>query len=701
MDNSDSDIQKGVKIALQVVVPYLFLRLFWVFLFPIYTPELSPAARKIERQLQEQPPEIVFLGNSTIHRAIDFSIFAKHLQVPESSLQKIWLGDAPLPTLYTVVKERIYENGYSPKLIIVGTSPLWLVSNQVPEGGPLLDFQAQLSLVEDDIVIQERLAKNVPKRTLLGVQKEALREGFLEGIRNSVSERFFALTPKQTVKKLDEVFAFERRRKISIKRMIPIVEGSTEKSNISNEYDYSLQTSFAISMAELARKMGSKIVFVEVPMKKGTIKQKKHLISKDLHRELSKELVSLGAGHIHYTYKSLPHHSFADSLHLNERGRREMSKMLAEDLLKIGVFNDNWETKSIPLELSRFFQIANLQDQESKDNLILGSGKKIQLIFTEDWHKGWGELKISAVISASDISQVSATLTLECGSMVPFEPVKALKSEDNVEILTAKVKGENCKKGNTLTLKNISKNNQIAVHSIHFNHISVLPEGEDNISLLSNSNVITYSDRELKKDAKETKIGGDYLTFTIDDFSFLSGKNMVEKHGDYLCSPLFVLENQKVFSEKIETCRNLRSSKSSGFCLGQETILIQKDSGGPEDWLANAFHLTLNPNRSCLNMWWFYAGDRLSVIGKNIFTDFEGGSVTSLKISAQAFSTGTWQIRLSISDEVLLHHTFSEKDLEEKYLQLPLLRPLEGKGEIEVLITGDGYMTISEISLGN
>ena len=244
-----------------------------MFLFPIHTPELSPVAKKIENQLQEQP-EIVLLGSSTIHRAIDFSTFAEHLHVPESSLQKIWLGDAPLPTLYTILKERIFENGYTPKLIIVGTSPLWLVSNQVPEGDPLLDFQAQLSLVEDDIVLQERLAKNVPKRTLLGVQKETLREGFLEGVRNLVSERFFALTPKQTVDSLDEVFAFERRRKTNIKRTIPIVEGSKEKPKVSNEYDYSLQTSFAIPMAELAKKMGSKIVFVEVPMKKGTVKQK-------------------------------------------------------------------------------------------------------------------------------------------------------------------------------------------------------------------------------------------------------------------------------------------------------------------------------------------------------------------------------------------------------------------------------------------
>ena len=77
MDNSDSDIQKGVRIALQVVVPYLFLRLFWVFLFPIHIPELSPVAKKIEMQLQEQP-KIIFLGSSTIHRAIDFSIFAKN-----------------------------------------------------------------------------------------------------------------------------------------------------------------------------------------------------------------------------------------------------------------------------------------------------------------------------------------------------------------------------------------------------------------------------------------------------------------------------------------------------------------------------------------------------------------------------------------------------------------------------------------------
>ena len=31
-----------------------------------------------------------------------------------------------------------------------------------------------------------------------------------------------------------------------------------------------------------------------------------------------------------------------------------MSKMLAEDLLKIGVFDDDWKPQNIPLELSRF-----------------------------------------------------------------------------------------------------------------------------------------------------------------------------------------------------------------------------------------------------------------------------------------------------------------------------------------------------------
>ena len=135
--------------------------------------------------------------------------------------------------------------------------------------------------------------------------------------------------------------------------------------------------------------------------------------------------------------------------------------------------------------------------------------------------------------------------------------------------------------------------------------------------------------------------------------------------------------------------------------MDQETILLKKNSGTPEDWISDTHDLTLNPTRSCSNMWWFYAGDRMSIVDKNILKNIKDGEGIFLNISAQAFSVGTWKIQLSISDEVFLHHTFSEKDLEKKYLRLPLWGVLEGRGDVKVSVTGDGYMTISEISLGN
>ena len=154
-----------------------------------------------------------------------------------------------------------------------------------------------------------------------------------------------------------------------------------------------------------------------------------------------------------------------------------------------------------------------------------------------------------------------------------------------------------------------------------------------------------------------------------------------------------VLENQKILSDRIETCRSLRSSKDSGFCLGQETILLQRSSGTPDDWISNTYQLTLNTNRTYSSMWWFYAGDRMLVSKKGSYRG-------TFERICSTFTSGTWQIQISASDEVLLHHILLKK-IEETSLRLPLWRPVRETDKIELSIEGDGYMTISDIALGN
>ncbi|MEC7987737.1 MAG: hypothetical protein VX278_21390 [Myxococcota bacterium] len=696
MSETASDIKKALGIASQFLVPYLVLRFLWVQLFPIEKVELSPEAREMEQQLLANPPEILLLGNSMIHRDIDIPLLARELDIEEEKIQKLWLGGAPLASVYVVLKERVFANGYRPKLIVVGTTPLWLMSNQIPEGDVREDFYAQLASV--DSVLSRRLPAGIAQRSSWRTRKKELRDGFLETVRDRVSGQWFGLQPAEVTKRLDALFAFENRRKSDFQRAIPITELKEKAQKEGAEH--SLDTSFAIPMAQLAQKYGSKIVFMELPMKEGAPQTKKHAIPKEMHRDLIGALRKEDAGHIHYTHASLPMHSFADSIHLNVRGRRYMTEKMAVDLKRMGALGGVWQSAYPPASLVDFYTLEGWIKGASgivKDK-VLPPGGTLDMTLKMDWHPSWGTLEASIVVAPQGKPRRPLTIALDCGQTASLVPVQ--KGMDN-GLLHASVTGKGCKAGAKLTLRNPTDAPPLLLHSLRVGENTLLQNAERMVSLLTMDESISFATRELERRTVQPVAQDKMARIPLDDWSVFSSDQSIEKHGDFYCTPLQLWENQQILTKTVSTCKEVYSSKNqAAYCAHQNAIFFRSASGEPNDWGERLYEVALDPSRMCSHIRWFYAGDQLSFQSERIKRLRRGAS--QLRLIGSALSKGTWSISLWVGEEKMLQQSFSYLEIQDTTLQFTLWKAIPPSAtDIRIELQGDGHLILSDLALGD
>ncbi len=123
----------GLAIVLPVGVGFLA---GWALLHP---PEEHGFARAFDRRMDEHSPEVLVLGSSLAHRGVDLGVLARELGVPRDRVEMLQLPHASAAHWYAILKNRVYERGHRPRLVIVAGALTTMLNHDLLQTGGNLD----------------------------------------------------------------------------------------------------------------------------------------------------------------------------------------------------------------------------------------------------------------------------------------------------------------------------------------------------------------------------------------------------------------------------------------------------------------------------------------------------------------------------------------------------------------------------------
>lgn len=154
----------------------------------------------IESKLRETQPDIVILGNSLSNTDINPGLLARRLGIPSRKVQRFSIPNSLGPHWYAILKNRVYENGYAPRAVLILSDMQSLLATDPRSEAAYLNLTVQLG--DDEPVIDEKLGRSAYWWDRIRENKGRLRDKTLKDLRNLAVNLFW----------LQEVSTEERHR---------------------------------------------------------------------------------------------------------------------------------------------------------------------------------------------------------------------------------------------------------------------------------------------------------------------------------------------------------------------------------------------------------------------------------------------------------------------------------------------------------
>lgn len=275
-----------------------------------------------DHALASSPPDIVILGNSLAAADVNRPALSAALSMgPAVALTE---NASSAPTWYAMLKFRVAEGNYHPKLILIVNS-LTAMLRPTPNGPADMALMKQ-HFSEPDAVLSTKVLGGSPTPWLDRVQdrRTHLHQDGLDALRTLV-----AGPDAQTV--LGGIFTNENNRSTEQHAVGPIIEREREDSaGVGVGWDASVMP----DIVSLGKELGAQVVFVRVPIARSQPRYDD--VPSATEAEVITQLNDAGAGWIDLRSLTDSEADFSDGRHMNARGRQRLTALLAEKLVEIG-----------------------------------------------------------------------------------------------------------------------------------------------------------------------------------------------------------------------------------------------------------------------------------------------------------------------------------------------------------------------------
>ncbi len=352
-----SRVDRRVPVVVSLVSPLVLLLIVLLAVNRDGPVVLSEAAASLDRELRETRPRIVLVGNSTVAQGVEVEAFTAAYGDPELPVSKVVAGGSRAANWYVLLEQRVFGAGLEPELVIVGSTPRWLLHTELESQAAkqaMADHASEFEPVIDEKVygrertsaLRHRLER--ARLATRGAYQDWLREiavGLLFGDgAGSIRERGARVADQA----LARVFEDERSLDMSLyERVIPVLEQDGGAA-VTAGGGSSVEASLVPDLVALAHEHGARILFVYLPYPERGWKDED--LEPALGVELFEALDELGAGWLDM-HEGYGGELFVDTVHMNARGRDRFSAELGRAVREHGLL----EGGELPRAQAPFF----------------------------------------------------------------------------------------------------------------------------------------------------------------------------------------------------------------------------------------------------------------------------------------------------------------------------------------------------------
>ncbi len=320
--------------GLAVVLPLgVVLAAGWALLHP---PEEHGFARAFDRRLDDHPPEVLVLGSSLAHRGVDLGVLARELGVPRDRVEMLQLPHASAAHWYAMLKNRVYERGHRPRLVIVAGALTTMLNHDLLQTGGNLDRLVE-QLGPSEPVLSERVLGLTSTADFFGLYARTAASRWRDHLLNEARDRVllaFTARPRldeatRLAERVNEAVFSNTRMDYDLHREVSVGAARSLTAAVPDTFVLREQ-GLLDAMDALADAHGSQLVWVRMPFPPSN--RDVDSVPPEIEADALAWMNELGSGYLDLRSLDLSDADFEDMRHLSRRGAVTFTVGLARAL---------------------------------------------------------------------------------------------------------------------------------------------------------------------------------------------------------------------------------------------------------------------------------------------------------------------------------------------------------------------------------
>lgn len=341
------DRKSLVALVVAILAPALILG--WTLLQLREPPSLHGYAEDIEARLAASDPQVVILGSSMAHRGINLDLLAHELGLRSEQVVLLQLPHASAAHWYALLKNRVFANGYRPKLVIVAAAMTTMLNHDVLKEEANVDRLIEQMSQDEPVLAAKVLHFDDPEDFRADYMRQHAsewRQGLLDQWRNLVVTAIFSKRKRlddgeRLAEKVDEVVFANERMDYGLHRSASDgLHDASLYTRAAPEADFDLRRDALLpDMQALADAHGARLVWVRMPFPPSN----PHMddVPPEIERAALDWMTELGSGWLDLRALDLDDADFEDMRHLSKPGALKFTVTLARSLNALGALRDD------------------------------------------------------------------------------------------------------------------------------------------------------------------------------------------------------------------------------------------------------------------------------------------------------------------------------------------------------------------------
>jgi hypothetical protein len=389
------------------------------------------AAAAVDWLLSKHDPKVILIGPSYANTDVRPDIIAARLKIPRNDIALVSIPNSIGAHWYAVLKNRVFAQGYTPKLVVVVSGLQSMLLNTPLTESSFVNLQVHLAGSGDDPEIDKRVTENTQlKLARLREKRGQVRLAVTGLLRDVPARGFLGRKPWETRKALDHVFDD------AMVDMSLHTEGTPIAINREvRAYDETMlptpADSFMPVITDLVQANGSRMVWVRPPMSPDIPEDLEDVVVPGTQESAIAMLHEVSASFLDMRALPMSRDMFKNEDHMNEEGSRRFSEALGKALWDLDALREGAAADTVPpLELVAMEGMGALADLPQAERAWPGEGvwvfpgTALVLKFAEGWDPIRGPFLVQLV--AEQLVGTTGVPTVEVGgapvTLTPSDP---------------------------------------------------------------------------------------------------------------------------------------------------------------------------------------------------------------------------------------------------------------------------------------